>query len=165
MDHEWLTDIRKRHKHTRFVEISIYCPYKGNSEILFLLNSHNFDFFENFQTTKINYAMCVILVNIYWYKNAHQTKNCNYKNARFSLHNYKILHQLMKTYNYNLKCLKKTCKIKYNVLLSIFLYQVFKLSQIDLYDYYEYNCAYPTLIRLLILSYINKLKTPIYRDG
>ena len=80
MDHEWLTDIRKRHKHTRFVEISIYCPYKGNSEILFLLNSHNFDFFDNFQTTKINYAMCVILVNIYWYKNAHQTKNCNYKN-------------------------------------------------------------------------------------
>ena len=138
MDHGQPTDNGKRHRNTRFMEISFYLLNRFYG--LALCNSNKL---QNY------YKTCILLTtnisNRYMllknYKNAHQPKSSISKNARLS-------------------CLKNMCKSK--ALLPLYYLQILSM---DLKNRCCHNCANSKINSLHIWSYLNRQKVQIYRNG
>ena len=138
MDHKQPTDTGKRHRNTRFMEISIY--FLNRFYGLVLCNSNKL--LSNY-TARIllitNISNSNMLLKIY--KNAHQSKCSISKNARLS-------------------CLKKLCKSK--ALLPLYYLQILSMN---LKNRCCHNCANSKINSLHIWSYLNRQKVQIYRNG
>ena len=151
MDHKQPTDTRKRHRNTRFMEISIYFLKRFYG--LVLCNSNKL--LSNY-TTRIllitNISNSNMLLKIY--KNAHQSKSSISKNARLSPIYYIYQNK------YIIKCLRKLCNSK-----ALLLICYFQILLMHLYNKCCHNCAYSKINSLQIWSYLNKQKRQIYRNG
>ena len=151
MDHKQPTDTGKRHRNTRFMEISIYFLKRFYG--LVLCNSNKL--LSNY-TTRIllitNISNSNMLLKIY--KNAHQSKSSISKNARLSPIYYIYQNK------YIIKCLEKLCNSK-----ALLLICYFQILSMHLYNKCCHNCAYSKINSLQIWSYLNKQKRQIYRNG
>ena len=151
MDHKQPTDTGKRHRNTRFMEISIYFLKRFYG--LVLCNSNKL--LSNY-TTRIllitNISNSNMLLKIY--KNAHQSKSSISKNARLSPIYYIYQNK------YIIKCLQKLCNSK-----ALLLICYFQILSMYLYNKCCHNCAYSKINSLQIWSYLNKQKRQIYRNG
>ena len=150
MDHEQPTDTRKRHRNTRFMEISIYLLNRSYGLVLCnynkLLNKYTTHIL--LKTKKSNRNM--LSKN---YKNAQQPKSSISKNARL-LPIYYICQN-----NYIINCLQKLCNSK-----ALLLICYFQILPMHLYNKSCHNCAYSKINSLHIWSYLNKKKEQIYRN-
>ena len=136
MDHEQPTDTRKRHRNTRFMEISIYLLNRSYGLVLC-----NYSKLLNKYTTHILLKTNISNRNMLSknYKNAQQPKSSISKNARL-LPIYYICQN-----NYIINCLQKLCNSK--VLLLICYFQILPMH---LYNKCCHNCAYSKINSLLI---------------
>ena len=150
MDHKQPTDTRKRHRNTRFMEISI-C-FLNRFYGLVLCNSQKLP---NNYTTLIllitNISNSTVLLNKY--KNAHQSKSSISKSVRLSPIYYIYQNK------YIIKCLQKLCNSK-----ALLLICYFQILSMYLYNKCCHNCAFSKIISLQIWSYFNKHKIQIYRN-
>ena len=151
MDHGQPTDNGKRHRNTRFMEISFYLLNRFYGLVLCISNK------------LLNYyKTCILLTtnisNRYMllknYKNAHQPKSSISKNARL-LPIYYICQN-----NYIINCLQKLCNSK-----ALLLICYFQILPMHLYNKCCHNCAYSKINSLQIWTYLNKHKRQIYSNG
>ena len=151
MDHEQPTDTRKRHRNTRFMEISIYLLNRSYGLVLC-----NYNKLLNKYTTHILLKTKISNRNMLSknYKNAQQPKSSISKNARL-LPIYYICQN-----NYIINCLQKLCNSK-----ALLLICYFQILPMHLYNKCCLNCAYSKINSLLIWTYLNKQKRQIYSNG
>ena len=151
MDHKQPTDTGKHHRNTRFMEISIYILNRFFE--LVLCNSNKL--LSNY-TTRILLITNISNSNMLFkkYKNAHQTKCSISKNVRLSPIYYIYQNK------YIIKCLRKLCNSK-----ALLLICYFQILLMHLYNKCCHNCAYSEINSVQTLSYLNKQKRQIYRNG
>ena len=149
MDHEQPTDTRKRHRNTRFMEISIY--FLNRSYGLVLCNSKKLlNKYTTLILLKTNISnRNMLLMN---YKNAHKPKSSISRNARLSLIYYIYQNK------YIINCFQKLCNSK-----ALLLICYFQILSMDLYNKCCQNCAYSKINSLQTWSYLNKHKR--HRNG
>ena len=151
MDHEQPTDTRKRHRNTRFMEISIYLLNRSYGLVLC-----NYNKLLNKYTTHILLKTNISNRNMLSknYKNAQQPKSSISKNAQL-LPIYYICQN-----NYIINCLQKLCNSK-----ALLLICYFQILPMHLYNKCCHNCAYSKINSLQIWTYLNKQKRQIYSNG
>ena len=151
MDHKQPTDTEKRHKDTRFMEISTY--FLNRCYGLVLCNSNKIpNNYASFLLLVTNYSNCTVLLKIYKY--AHQSKIYISKNALLSPIYYIYQNK------YIIECLQKLCNS-----IALLLICYVQILVMHLYNHFCYNCAYPKIKSILILFYLNKQQIQIYRNG
>ena len=151
MDHKQPIDTGKRHRNTRFMEISICFLNR-----FYGLALCNYKKLPNNYTTRIllitNISNSTMLLKKY--QNAHQSKSSISKNVRLSPIYYIYQNK------YITKCLQKLCNSK-----ALLLICYFQILSMYLYNKCCHNCAYSKINSLQIWSYLNKQKRHIYRNG
>ena len=151
MDHKQPIDTGKRHRNTRFMEISICFLNR-----FYGLALCNYKKLPNNYTTRIllitNISNSTMLLKNY--QNAHQSKSSISKNVRLSPIYYIYQNK------YITKCLQKLCNSK-----ALLLICYFQILSMYLYNKCCHNCAYFKTNSLQIWSYLNKQKRHIYRNG